>query len=185
MALTAYLNIALDFKKLMPILERNGVKLRGGSGEGEMEYSEASICFNGDAHCGHKNFDLGITWPSAKASGVATDQLQHVSGQWFAGARLDKRSCGGDCSHETFNFPVHLEPGSWQEPDENGRWFDFCKTAYKPYDWAVTAFLVIAKHYLGDKILVSSDGEMVHWQDAMQLCQIELGYGMDFQLPAD
>jgi hypothetical protein len=31
--------------------------------------------------------------------------------------------------------------------------------------------------------VVRSDGEMAHWQDAMMLCQLELGYGMDFQLP--
>jgi hypothetical protein len=62
-----------------------------------------------------------------------------------------------------------------------GKYFGFCKTAFKPYDWAVTAFLIIAKHYLGDRILVHSDGTSANWHDARLICQIELGYGMEFK----
>ena len=90
-----YLNIVLDFKKLIPVFEANGIKLRNGMGDGEPEFSEARVLFNGDAHCGHEQYDLGITWPAAKASGVAVQPV--VAGQWFAGAKLEKRSCGGDC----------------------------------------------------------------------------------------
>jgi hypothetical protein len=175
-----YLRIVQDFQKLLPVFEANGVKLKGGDGEGEPEFSEVQVLFNGDAHCGHKQYDLGITWPAAKASGVSVQPV--VVGEWFAGAKLEKRSCGGDCSHEAVFFPLRLEPEKWQEPEE-GKYFDFCKTAFKPYDWAVTAFLVIAKHYLGDKIRVSSDGDIKLWYDAMQLCHLELGYGLEFQLP--
>ncbi len=178
-----YKAIVEDFKKLVPIMERQGVKLAGGLGEGIPTLDNKEVWFNGQEHCGHKKFDLGIAWPATKAVGVANDGEPPVTGGWFAGAELSKRSCGGDCSHETFHFPQTLKPGAWNEPDQSGQYFDCCKTAFKPYDWAVTAFLVIAKHYLGDKLKVSSDGEMEHWSDAMQLCQIELGYGMDFRLP--
>jgi hypothetical protein len=65
---------------------------------------------------------------------------------------------------------------------QNGLYFDFCKTAFRPYDMAVTACLVIAKHYLQDRIVVRSDGDDDQWQDAKWLCQIELGYGLDFHL---
>ncbi len=68
-----------------------------------------------------------------------------VNGPWFAGAVLQARSCDGDCSHETFRL---------YRSDQH--YFGFCKTACKPYDIAVTAALIIVKHYVRD-IHVSSD----------------------------
>ena len=70
----------------------------------------------------------------------------------------------------------------YEDKDKVGKYFGCCKTAFRPYDVAVTAFLVIAKHYLGDKIIVHSDGEMDGWKDAMNLCQDVLGYGKSFRL---
>lgn len=172
-----YKAIVEDFKKLVPIMERQGVKLAGGMGSGRPELDK-DVWFNGQEQCGHKKFDLGIAWPATNGDGEPP-----VTGGWFAGAQLSKRSCGGDCSHETFHFPQTLKLGACKVLPTLVRLIPCCKTAFKPYDWAVTAFLVIAKHYLGDKLKVSSDGEMEHWSDAMQLCQIELGYGMDFRLP--
>jgi len=61
-----------------------------------------------------------------------------------------------------------------------GLYFQCCKTAYKPYDLAVIICLIIAKHHLGKDLLVSSDGELSHWQDGMLICQKILGYGLDF-----
>jgi len=180
-----YGKIVEDFKKLMPIFAREGVQLAGGFGEGEPEVSGERVWFNGKENCGHEHYELGITWPAPAATGVGATS-QSVDGHWFAGRLLEKRCCGGDCSHETLHFPKVYEPrGDWDKPQmEKGlpRYFEFCKTAYKPYDWPVTAFLLIAKHYLGDKLLVSSDGESEHWQDARLICQLELGYGMEFQL---
>ena len=46
----------------------------------------------------------------------------------------------------------------------------------------MTAALVIAKHYLGNAIEVTSDGEMKDWKDAMMICEHFLGYGGDFKL---
>ena len=76
-----------------------------------------------------------------------------------------------DMDHESFV----LECGS---PSS----FNFCKTACKPYDIAVTACLVIAKNHLGDDIRVSSDGELKDWKSAIGLCQEVLGYGDNFKL---
>ena len=92
-----YLGIVMDFKKLLPVFEANGVKLAGGLGEGEPEFSEGGVWFNGDEHCGHEQYDLGITWPAKAAAGVSAQPV--VAGNWFAGAQLEKRSFGGDCSH--------------------------------------------------------------------------------------
>jgi hypothetical protein len=47
------------------------------------------------------------------------------------------------------------------------RYFDCCKTLYKPYDLAVQTCLVIAAHCLGEAIAVSSDGSMNEWQEAI------------------
>ncbi len=72
--------------------------------------------------------------------------------------------------------------GSPKSPKEIGKYFQFTKTAYKPYDLAVTVALVIAKHYFKDEIMISSDGNIENWEEAMQLCQHFLGYGAKFAL---
>jgi len=172
-----------DFRKLVPVLEREGVPLAGGDGYGEPVIDYEEVWFNGKADCGHKpGVDIFIAWPTPDASGVGSNPAD-VDGQWFAGRLLRKRCCNGDCSHETFWFPRVREAS--REPlisAEGGKYFDCCKTAFKPYDWAVTAFLVIAKHYLKEKLVVKSDGTPANWHDARILCQVELGYGMDFEL---
>jgi hypothetical protein len=57
----------------------------------------------------------------------------------------------------------------------------WCKTAFKPYDVAVTAALLIAKHHCGEKIEITSCGSDVHWWDAKLICQRILGYGASFR----
>jgi len=195
-----YRSIVDDFKKLLHTFETHCIKLGDARGEGEpiIDYDEVS--FNGLRNCGHpKNHNIVIPWPSKTASGVGVSNTA-IRGKWFAGVELETRCCNGDCSYESFSFPRVIEPEDWHEPvgeisyykasgepvyqDPSciGKYFYFCKTAYRPYDWAVTAFLVIAKHYLKDRLIVHSDGELHHWQDAMLLCQLELGYGLDFRL---
>lgn len=196
-----YKAIVNDFRKLLPVMERQGVKLASGDGEGYPLITDTTICFNGSVRCGHpKNTEIKIPWPSAKASGIG-DNKTAIDGQWFAGVQLQTRCCDGDCSYESLFFPKTQNTGegfcslvteisyykedgtpAYSDPKHVGKIFSFCKTAFRPYDWAVTAFLIIAKHYLKDTILISSDGELPHWHDAMLLCQLELGYGMDFRL---
>lgn len=200
--------IVADFKKIVPVFEHLGVKIAGPMGDLEPIINEESIAFNGLEKCGHAQRDLGITWPSKTAQGVAKLDMQHrlgnetfadTNGQWFAGLQLETRTCDGDCSHETFrldrNSSFDQERASKSEtwkgsdgktyrtnPCKVNKFFECTKTAYKPYDLAVTACLVIAKHYLNEKIAISSDGEMKDWTDAMNICQHFLGYGEDFKL---
>ena len=70
----------------------------------------------------------------------------------------------------------------WDTPKENGLYFDCCKTAFRPYDLVVISFLIIAKHHLGDKFIVRSDGEDGHWFDGKFICQSELGYGLNYEI---
>ncbi len=177
-----------DFEKVVPYLDRMGVDLADRDGTGEPVIDDDEIRFNGDSDCGHEARDLGITWPSEHPSGVNDGGGR--DGTWFAGATLNTRACGGRCSHESFNLPRVYEPrqypgGEVEEPKEDGLYFDFCKTAYKPYDLAVIAALTIAKHHLGDSIKVSSDGDTDQWTDGLWLCQQVLGYGGDMEFNDD
>ena len=140
-------------------------------------------------------------------NGVDTTLQEITKSTWFAGASLKTRACGGDCSHEAFSLSQKLETtmerydGSTYElepqgeyrsfrnqdgtrdrnpANEVGKYFEFTKTAYKPYDLAVTVALVIAKHHLKEQIVIRSDGNMENWHEAMQLCHHFLGYGMGF-----
>ena len=185
-----------DFKKMIPVLKHLGVKLADAHGENFPKINYNVIAFNGLLHCGHTQRDLGITWPSKTAKGVSKNgvgqQLQEiVKGHWFAGAQLESRVCGGDCSHESFFLEqkltgiaeYKLTPEALKK--NKGKIFQCTKTAYKPYDLAVNICLIIAKHYLKDQILVHSDGELKDWQEGMQLCQHFLGFGKNFVLDED
>ena len=145
-------------------------------------------------------------------NGVDTTLAEIANSKWFGGAQLETRACDGDCSHETFSLQQKLETvlergdGTtftcepegkfvrWVNQDgireknpesEVGKYFQCTKTAYKPYDLAVTVCLVIAKHHLKEGIIVRSDGTMNNWHEAMQLCQHFLGYGLEFNLDDD
>lgn len=219
-----YEKVVKDFQKVMKYLSPF-VPLAGGLGEGKVVINNQRIWFNGLRNCGHADRNLGITWPEKDAAGIAfvverfheipTETLitvlcgrqeelavrdSDVSGTWFAGLKIKHRSCGGDCSHETFSLPLELEKEDWQKPigkisyydqngnpvynkaDEVGLYFEFCKTAYKPYDLAVIICLIIAGHHLMEQIIISSDGTLDNWKDGMLICQKILGYGLDFSL---
>jgi hypothetical protein len=192
--------IVKDFKRLLPVFKVLDVKLGNGLGEGKPIINRREVVFNGLRNCGHpKNPNLAIPWPAETVKlGVAPNPCKAVVGSWFAGVVLNQRACNGDCSYETFYFPRVLpdrykpvqrviyydldgRPACHDE-QHIGKYFQSCKTAFRPYDLAVTAFLVIAKHHLGEKILVESDGTIAHWMDAVKLCQNVLGYGCDFEL---
>ena len=169
-------HIADDFATIVLKLDDLGVHLAGGDGEGLPEITPEIICFNGPNNCGHpKNSEITIPWPKDGASGV-TDGKGERAGNWFAGALLDSRCCNVSCSYETFDFPREFDMSGYVQADEYKRYFSCTKTAYRPYDLAVNAFLVIAKHHLGDKIKVSSDGELNNWLEGIALCRIYLGY---------
>lgn len=86
--------------------------------------------------------------------------------------------------HETFGIDR-----TWTEPypghgqsDEGGRMFDFCKTAHKPYDLAVTAVLLVLQHHLGADIRLSSDGVSAEWEPAERLVREVCGYEERFRV---
>ena len=70
-------------------------------------------------------------------------------------------SINGDASngedYETFCWEGIPTISEWRiDEDET---FDFCKTAYRPYDAVITAILIRAKHVYGPCVQVSSDGD--------------------------
>lgn len=176
-----------DFKKILPVMAKEyGLKLAGPDGTGEPVINEDEISFNGARNCGHpKRYELVIPWPSEDAGGVMVDGCD-IKGCWFAGVIVETRICNGDCSYESFLFERDRKICfEWEEPRKGDLWFDFCKTGFRPYDLAVTAVLLIAKHYFGNDIEVYSDGKEVHWFDAKLLCQLHLGYGMEYGFDPD
>ena len=71
-----------------------------------------------------------------------------------------------DKSHETFFIA----------PNES-EW-NFCKTAYKPYDLLVCAILILAHDRLGYE--VSSDGDFEDWEDSIRF-YIETIHGDEYE----
>jgi hypothetical protein len=92
---------------------------------------------------------------------------------------------GGD-GHETFAVPRAFDPRPFQRPDR-GPYFDFCKTARKPYDLAVCCCLIVFRNHFGERFGVSSDAhepdDPANWPAARRACREALGYGADFALP--
>lgn len=178
-----------DFRKVIPLLEMIEVKLAGPDGTKDPIVNYDEVMFNGDANCGHPKGEIIIPWPDDDVFPfVAPRPEVAISGRWFAGHLLRQRVCNGDCSYEAFIFPRIDKYGSipiYNEERLVGKVFNCCKTAFRPYDLAVTAFLVIAKHYLGDEIIVKTDGMHIHWQDAINICQNVLGYGSEFVVKGD
>lgn len=197
--------ISRDFASLAPLFAEMQLQLAGPVGTGTPIITARELAFNGCETCGHAQADLGIAWPAKHAAsmqtfasngGVGEQQTaaQVVAGSWFAGATLETRTCGGDCSHETFRLEVckpavaqHTSPyGYLLDTEKDQERFDCCKTAFKPYDLAVQCALIIAQHHAraaGLPFRVESDGEREHWAEAVYICADELGIG-DFTLGA-
>jgi len=76
----------------------------------------------------------------------------------------------GDQSHESFVV------------ENNGTGFEFCKTAFKPYDVAVVACLSILTHKL-DNFEPRSDGTKDEWQEGVDLAR-EIT-GLDIKNPIE
>lgn len=53
----------------------------------------------------------------------------------------------------------------------DGKGFQFCKTARKPYDRAVTALLILADFHSPNTWLITSDGEPNDWQEGLELAR--------------
>jgi hypothetical protein len=178
--------IVEDFSKIVLKLDDLGVRLAGGQGEGTPVIGPDSIFFNGLKHCGHpENSEIIIPWPTQNAKGVVQGGGEKA-GNWYAGVLLDARCCGGDCSYEPFYLPRDLGKDFVRPSRRYPTLFSSnCKTAYRPYDLAVNAVLVIAKHHLGDKTKVVSDGDLPRWIEAIELCRQYLGYPETYKFNSD
>ncbi|GGI98142.1 hypothetical protein [Paenibacillus hunanensis] len=82
----------------------------------------------------------------------------------------------GSQGYEGMNFPRILTLHPDDQPNEQGHHFEFCKTDQRPYDLAVTAFLLIAKHHLQDDLIIRSDKGHSNWEAAQKLCEPILNY---------
>lgn len=176
-----YQRIITDFRSLIKPLRRMGSSLAGSFGTGDLILEDQKVSFNGPRDCGHESTFTGFGWPADDARGITSGRKHVIVGSWGNGPLLSARTCNGSCANETFSFPRVLELKSWDEA-RDGLYFQCCKTNFKPYDLAVTVFLVIAKHHLGANFRASTDGMAQHFQDGMELCEKHLGYGKDFRL---
>jgi hypothetical protein len=122
-----------------------------------------------------------LPYPADDACGLGAGATAIV-GPWYGvGVELRHRCCSADCSHETFTFPK-TAGDDWKR---SGLFFYWAKTAFKPYDIAVTGALLIAKRYLHDQLVIHSNGLDPQWADAKELCQRHLGYGDWFGIVED
>lgn len=85
----------------------------------------------------------------------------------------------GEDAHETFILNrCQRPPYSYEEQDsdyaKNGA-FEFCKTAYKPYDLLVCQILLVADRRAPDIYKVSSDGDLADWLPAIKSVATLLG----------
>lgn len=81
----------------------------------------------------------------------------------------------GPDAHESFHIgrTKAIREGGYTPP--GGKLFDFCKTAYKPYDPYVVAALVLLKFHLGKRIKLASDGNWDELQDGIKLAEEVFG----------
>jgi hypothetical protein len=82
-------------------------------------------------------------------------------------------SDGRDLAHESFYWAGIPTQSEWRKDDPD--FFEFCKTAYKPYDAVVTAILIRAKSIYGSCVRISSDGEWQEWQAGREMYEAIFG----------
>jgi hypothetical protein len=170
--------IRLDFERVILPLADSEAHLAGGLGEGLPVVTDDHICFNGLRLCGHpKNDAIVIPYPSNDACGVGPSTTAIHDDSDGLTTKIKHRCCNGSCSYETFSFPRCLQADSREQLDANKLYIEYTKTAFRPYDIAVTAALLIAKKYLRNRFVVHSDGTNLQWSDAKCVCQKTLGYG--------
>jgi hypothetical protein len=166
----AFARIRADFEKLILPLKVLGCLIAGPDGTGVPDITGTYIHFNGVRHCGHGTVDgpWGLS-ATALSRGIGLSTATPLIDTPLAMSFVIGRRCDGQCWHDDFWLSKDGGSGS-------------CKTAFKPYDLAVTAALLIAKHHWGEKITIASSGEEAEWSDARQVCQLVLGYGASIEL---
>lgn len=167
-----------DLEQIILPLSDAGVHLAGGLGEEAPAITKDHIWFNGIRFCGHPtNEAISIPYPTDDACGIGPSANAIQDNSEALITRIRYRCCDGRCSYETFHFPRSLPLDLAGDPEANGMYIGFTKTAFRPYDIAVTAALLIAKRNLKDQFIVHTDGTEQQWSDAKRICQEVLGYG--------
>lgn len=168
-----FLAILDDFRRLLAPLHEANVRLAGGDGKGEPVLHENGVWMNGAARCGHDRRHV----PDVKAEmlrltrGGNPEAIQELlNSDWVP------LSCPGSCKDGAFNFPRLLWNPAW--PDDEG--WESLDTHRSYYDLALTSFLIVAKHHMGDDLHLWDSA--CFWFDARELCERHLGYGRDLQL---
>lgn len=91
---------------------------------------------------------------------------------------------GGGFDHETFSIYRVVDEQERERARNLGRkdFFEFCKTARKPYDLLVQAVLILYKHHFGSHVRVSSDGCFGDWVEAYVFVENVMGFTPVFSL---
>lgn len=97
----------------------------------------------------------------------------HTKPGQYGGLRFNGTA---ELSHEDFIILEHYKN------NVGAKVSGFCKTNQKPYDVVVVACLCILKHYLGDNIVVNSDGESLDWIQGLELARKSTGI-KDLKMP--
>jgi len=163
-----------------------GIPLAGPTGEGDLIATNECVAFNGLSDCGHRYQDLGYPWPGPESKGVVKGRAvvigTHASEQ---GPILASRGCGGNCAGRIpmgrFFIDRVFLARAWDQL-ENGRYFQFCETDFKPYDLAVMIVLIRAKERMPNDFYLSSDGTEFQWEEAKNLNRELFGWGSRFVL---
>lgn len=183
--------LAKDVKKIIDYCNNDlGIAIDG-QNEKDVVLTSDLILFNGSQQqpkgVWTTNEQISIPWPSSTASLTEPSHdpiAEKTEGTWFAGDILSQRVAPtyednpefADGSYETFYINR-----TNKDAKKGELYFNCCKTAYRPYDLAVTAVLIALKHHF-PKCKVSTDGEEKDWLDGKILCNNILGYGMDFNI---
>lgn len=184
-----------DLKKILAYCEDElGIDLANGLGVKRPVIEEDKVSFNGsDAQrlgVWTTTEDVVIPWPSATAGltePIADPIAKKTDGTWFAGHVLQQRVAPigenglGSGSYESVYIPRVIDEEDYFVSKDEGLYFEFCKTAYRPYDIGVTACLIALKHHF-PKCIISSDGEEKDWLDGRMVCFNLFGYGFEESL---
>lgn len=174
--------IVHDLSCLQPVWKQRGIPLAGPLGTGRPRFDRQEIAFNGRIRCRHPQSDIGS--PLSRLLTVAALMSMPGEAREAACARLweeehAQRRCPGSCVFETFWFPRVARQVT---ADADGRYWDRTKTAFRPYDLAVTSALLVVRRHLGAALRIDSDGGQAQWWDARLICQSVLGYGFKLSL---
>jgi hypothetical protein len=122
-----------------------GLKLAGPDGSGRPIVNPSQVLLNGREYCRHRS-------------------LRRSEPRFYK-----PRYCGRRCAHDSFTVEREYDPYcGWGRPPD-GLYVDRFRTAYKPYDLAVTACLLMLAHRFGSAVVITSDGGTARWRDGQQL----------------